>query len=1390
MAKEDHPKVRPHRHIWRRVLIGLAVFVGLLVIFHGPILRLIIRKYVIHYASKQNLKADFRLEGDPLSDLTIRNFHAVPTGPTEIESVDIDSLYVDYSLFGFLLHGYSHLLQNIKARDAQVVLDPAKAPPPKPSSKKKLNLPTIFPERIQLTDATLIIRESPNDFVIEHADLDLNPRAPGELRIAKLQLPSGDTWSKLSAKVSYSDKNFILRNLVLSDQLQIQLLQVDASRIDSKALAIKLECILGGGQLSASIDLNQTESSLKVKINADAEKIAAGSLNEFAFLPENYISGEIERFALVGAGVLDAPRSWSGTMSLRVTDVQLEGINFNKVAVEISAGQGKATLQSADLVQNQNELHLQGTIDLPAKIEELGHTPTNLQVSGKLPDLEQLTTASPMGLTGSIQFNGKLEIAESKLQLNLGVTGEAIGFSNGGINRLNATVRASKNLARSDTNKPWFADLYTSVDFTLTGIRYSNYIVDSVEGSLNGSGDTLGIDRLNVRRNQNELTIHGRYQLPEHPGNALSQPVQLDVALNAPHTGEFWVDDSPNKISGSLQTTAQIHRKQGTIDGEVSISGSDLKMRDLVVQRLSVQASIANDMVHLNEASANLTNTDFAKATGTFDLKAPHEYSGKVSAQVANLSILEPLLRAFGNEKQLAGSLKLDWEGSGQLGTALSKAVAAANASPSPGAKPGSQLASGQSVSQSATAQSPSQPPAQQSVSSSPGAQSGSQLASAQSVSQSPTAQSGSPSPGAQTASQAQTAQSMPSLFGLNLGKSSGNLKLSLENGRYGDLKGLQANINGSYSPEGLKVPGISFTLDGMDFEATLRTKDDRLEVDKIQLNQGQAKFASGYISIPFVWSNLGTDASIIPPSGNVAATVQVENIDLKNLAKTLGMKSTISGVLNASLDASGTVADLNARLNVDVRDLRDEQWPKMQPASFGLTAQVAQDRLTASGKLQHPQIQPLELNLNMPFDFPKIVRARGLPDDTPISATVRLPRSSVNFVRQFVPDVEQLDGSVALDVDVSGTIGNPVFSGAADMKVNVARFTNSTIPALGNFNAELAFSGNTLSLRRFGGELAGGSLSASGRVTFPKLTQPTLDLQLRANSALVARNDTLTIRADAGIGITGPLASATVSGNVALTDSHILKNIELIPIGLPGRPPPQPPSAGPEISVTAPPLRDWKFDVAIKTKNPVEIRGNLASGGATVDLKLTGTGLHPGLQGVVQLKNVEATLPFSRLEVSQGLLTFDPSDPMNPKVSLQGRSVIRDYTVRVYVYGTVESPQAIFTSEPPLPQEEIISLIATGATRQELSGTNVLAGRAAMLLLQELYRKIVKKGQPTQSNTFFNRLDLQLGTVDPRTGEQQATARFKIDDHLVLIGDVGVRGDFRGRLKYLIRFR
>jgi hypothetical protein len=1306
VAEKNQARVT-RRGLWRRVMVGLAVCVALLIIFHRPILLAIGRQIVLRYVARENLKVDFRLEGNPFSHLTVRNLRVIPTGASGIESIDIDSLYVDYSLLGLVRHGLSHFLQDVEAHSAEVVLNPARAPPRKPRPKQKLKLPSLFPERIRLANATLVIRADPNDFIVEEVDLDLNPRRPGDLRIGKLQLPSGDNWSRISGQTSYTNKDLVLRDLVLSDQEQIRLLSVDASRIDDEALALKLDCAIGGGQLSASAGLIETASSLNAKINVVAQKIDAKSLSKFLLLPEGYLSGEMERLALDATGAIDSPRTWNGTMSLQISNVDRPEIHFDSGIVEVSAEQGKATLRSADIVQDKNKFHFRGTMELPSVIEDFGRTPTTLEIAGTAPDLQRLTTGTPVQWTGSAQFAGKIDIASAIVNATLGVTANAVGFSDGTVDKLNCTLRASKNVARADTKKPWFADLRTAMEFDLAGIRYRDHIIDSVQGSLNGSDDILGLDRLTLRRNQNELNVRGRYKLPVEVGKASSQPAQLVVALNAPEVGDFWTADSPNKLSGPLQLTAQIEWKQQTANGQVSISGSNLRMRDLVFHELSTQCSISNSIVYLNDCRTSLNDSDFFNATGRLNLRQPYHYSGKISARVANLSTLQPLLRTLGNQNELAGSVTLDWEGEGQ----------------------------GMTASQSSSSKSATQTVAPW--------------------------------------------------------KNSGKLKLVLEKGRYGNTQSLRANIDASYSPEGLDVPIIFFASGNTDFQAVAQAKGETLEITRIQLDQGQARFASGYVSFPLVWRNLGTNVSAIPSSGKVFATIQSENLDLKKLFSDLGIKAGTSGTLNARLDADGTIGDLNASLNLQMRDLRNDRWPKMEPATFDLNAQTVHDRLTVLGKLQQARIQPLELNAEVPFDIPKIARARKLPDETPITAKARLPRSSVNFVRQFVPALEQLDGNLGLDVDVSGTIGKPVFSGAGDVTVNVARFTNATLPALTNFSARLSFAQNAISLERFGGDLAGGPFTMSGRLNFPKLTEPTLDLHLKANSVLLARNDTLTARADADVTVTGPFATATVSGNVAMTNSHILKNIDLIPIGLPGRPAPEPPSERPQISFPDPPLRDWKFDIAIKTKDPVLIRGNLATGGAIADIKLTGTGLHPELQGTVRLENVEATLPFSRLEVSQGFLYFDPSDSMNPRLELHGTSVIRDYTVRVYVYGTMLAPEAIFTSEPPLPQEEIISLIATGATRQELSGRgNVLAGRAAMLLVQQLYRKIFKKGEPTQSNEFFNRLDLDVGAVDPRTGRQQVSARFKISDQFVLVGDVGVGGDYRGMLKYLIRFR
>jgi TamB, inner membrane protein subunit of TAM complex len=1292
VAEDRQAEGRTYRRGWRRVATAFLICAALVVLFHRPLLLALGRQIALHYAARENLKATFRLEGNVFTNLTVRNLHAVPTGPSDVESIDIDLARADYGLFAPLRHGLSSI-KNLEVRSARIVLNPAKAllRPRPPDPKKKITLPDVFPERVHLVDATVIVRNRPHDFVMEHVDLDLDPRNPGQLKIDKLQLVGGQMWLKVAAQTTYANRILILREVALSNDERIRELRVDASRIAERKLAINLDYSVGAGELSGSFALNEAQSSLNTDLHLHAENVPLGVINKYAALPEDFIRGQIEKLDVDLGGLISSPHTWQGKLIAQISNFQQRGTAFDRGIFQISAANGTAVLQTGDILQGENESHLRGTVELPATFKDFGRTPTHLEIAGTAADLQQLSAGTPLRLTGSAQFTGKIDIVNAKVEANFGVTASSVGFPEGTIEKMSATLRVSKVVPPADSKKPWFADLRTAMEIGLTNIHYREYVVDSVSGSLSGLDDVLGLDRVSLRRNQNELNVRGRYWLPADPGKASSQPAELEVGLNAPEVSDFWAVDSPNRVSGPLQMTAQLEWKQEVANGNVSISGSNLRIRDLVFRQLSTQCSVSNNVIYLKDCSAILNDTDFVNATGSLNLRKPYHYNGNISARVADLSSLQPLLNAFGDKHELAGSFALDWEGNGDA----------------------------------------------------------------------------------------------------QIVKNSGKLKLVLEKGRYGDLKSVQANIDASYSPEGLDIPIIFFATNNMDFQAIAQAKGETLEISKIQLDQGKAKFATGYVSIPFVWGNLGTSAPVVPSRGRVAATFQSDNLDIRKVFEDIGVKPMASGTLNAKLEAKGTVADLNARLDVQMRDLRSEGWPHLEPAALDVTAEVTRNRLAVAGKLQQTRIQPLELNANMPFDIPKIARAGKLPDETPITAKARLPRSPVNFVRQFVPALEALDGEAGLDVDVSGTIGNPVLNGAGDIRINVARFTNATLPALHNLNARLNFAGNTLTLQGFNGNLAGGPFQLSGRVTFPRLTEPTLDLQLKAESVLVARNDTLTARADADVKVTGPFLTATVTGNVAMTNSHFLKNIDLIPIGLPGRPAPEPPSSRPEFSLPDPPFRNWKFDVAIKTKDPVLIRGNLATGGAIADLKLTGTGLHPELDGVVRMENVEATLPFSRLEVSYGFLYFDPSDSFNPRIDLQGTSVIRDYTVRVYVYGTLLEPEAIFTSEPPLPQEEIISLIATGVTRAELSGNNnVLAGRAAMLLVQQLYRKIFKKGEPTQSNAFFNRLALDVGTVDPRTGQQQVSARFKINDQFVLVGDVGVGGDYRGMLKYLIRFR
>ncbi|MGA7879752.1 MAG: hypothetical protein WCD63_02685, partial [Terrimicrobiaceae bacterium] len=60
----------------------------------------------------------------------------------------------------------------------------------------------------------------------------------------------------------------------------------------------------------------------------------------------------------------------------------------------------------------------------------------------------------------------------------------------------------------------------------------------------------------------------------------------------------------------------------------------------------------------------------------------------------------------------------------------------------------------------------------------------------------------------------------------------------------------------------------------------------------------------------------------------------------------------------------------------------------------------------------------------------------------------------------------------------------------------------------------------------------------------------------------------------------------------------------------------------------------------------------------------------------------------------------------------------------------------------------------------------------------------------PASSDSFLSRVQFDLGAIDARTGKQTATLSIPLSDQLVLVGGLGVGGNFRGQIKYLLRFK
>lgn len=486
------------------------------------------------------------------------------------------------------------------------------------------------------------------------------------------------------------------------------------------------------------------------------------------------------------------------------------------------------------------------------------------------------------------------------------------------------------------------------------------------------------------------------------------------------------------------------------------------------------------------------------------------------------------------------------------------------------------------------------------------------------------------------------------------------------------------------------------------------------------------------------------------------------------------------------NLKVSGTYARPKVDALLEVKELRSPEQPKLPPADLKFTIRGDEGRLAVEGGAKAPDFPAAVMTASMPFRPAVWAESPETITGEKISARVDLPRVDLSRFTQLVPAARKLAGTASGNVEVAGELGKPAFKGRLDLTGGAFGFRDPSRPDITGIGASVDLTLERVALNQLKASVAGGTLSGGGSLVLREGKPASLDFRLTGNHLPLLRNDSLILRSNADLRLSGPWERAALTGTVGVVDSLFYRDIELLPIGTPFTTPSA--AALPKIDAPAnpasgipEPFRNWSVNVLARTENPLLIRGNIATGSVTANVRVGGTIGNPAPNGEVKIADIRAALPFSTLQVRSGYLRFKPETGFDPVLEIRGTAEPRPYRVSAYVYGRASNPQLVLTSNPPLPDNEIMTLLATGTTTSGLEDPQAASSRAMQLLAEELRRgrfAVGKQLRPVLG--LLDRVDFTVAEADPYSSESFSTATLSLTDRWFLSAGMGAEGDSR----------
>lgn len=485
-----------------------------------------------------------------------------------------------------------------------------------------------------------------------------------------------------------------------------------------------------------------------------------------------------------------------------------------------------------------------------------------------------------------------------------------------------------------------------------------------------------------------------------------------------------------------------------------------------------------------------------------------------------------------------------------------------------------------------------------------------------------------------------------------------------------------------------------------------------RLDEGGWRLAPTQVGFGGGYA---IAEGSLGGEATAIELK---LARMPLRLLDLAGAD--LGLGGRLSGIIDYRQQGRAAPTG-TARVRID-RFSRAGLVLSSKPVNVLGVLDLSAERLTAAGRLFEGDERRGEL----------AARITSLPVDGTL--TERLQRGRLDARLSFEGAAEtlwrlaaveafDLSGPVSLAARATGTLIDPRITGTvtSDDLTLASALTGTRITEV---SARGRFSGSQLALSRFAGTTpGGGTISGSGTIGFEGISAtrgPSLDLRAAAKSARLLNANGLEAM------ITGPLRivssgqGGTIAGRVTINRARWVLGTAAEDVALP-RIATREVNGEPGRSRTQVSARDtaWRYLVNASAANRVAVEGLGLDSEWGIDIALRGTVNDPRIGGTARLVRGDYTFAGTRFELTRGRILFDANEPINPRLDILAETARNGTNVDIAITGNAQSPAITFSSDPALPEEEILARLLFGGSVTSLSATDAVQLAAALAALQ-----------------------------------------------------------------------